>query len=91
MPDISQRPSACDKLKAALPEILGKEIAQAIAIWHAHSHWQFYLIFSDGSSYELYGEGPMNGNRHVTSMVPVDAIGKWMEGRGQWSVVVPEA
>ena len=83
-------PSAVDKLRTALPGIAGKTIHRTVVIWRGEQ-WQIFLFFTDGTHYELYGRGEMNGARSVGRGVSDDRIGEWIAHQGaDWSVAAPE-
>ena len=84
------RPTSAEKLRTALPEIAGKTVRRTVVFWRG-DQWQAFLIFTDGTSYELYGRGEMNGARSVGRGVSDDRIGEWIAHQGaDWSVAAPE-
>jgi hypothetical protein len=86
MPTPPTPPSALDKLRTAMPEMVGKQIRQAAAIWRG-DRWQVFLFFTDDTEYELYGRGEMNGARHVTPAGTSEQVAAWIGGEGEWSVI----
>jgi hypothetical protein len=85
-------PSAIAKLESALPGILGRTIARAVVIMDKHpgERWQVHFEFTDGTEYELYGAGWVNGTRGVGSAPWNGAIESWLAARGAtWQLVVP--
>jgi hypothetical protein len=53
-----------DKMKGALPEIIGRTI-QHVGVAEGDHSMHVILFFTDGTHYEFYG-GTFNGARHVT-------------------------
>lgn len=53
------------RLASALPGVLGKTVAGAFLAEYARGRFRVILTFTDGTHYELYGEGTLNGSRAV--------------------------
>lgn len=54
-----------EKLRAALAGTLGKTINGFFISEHPGKHFQVFLTFADGTYYEFYGEGHLNGARSL--------------------------
>ena len=84
------RPTSAEKLRTALPEIAGKTVRRTVVFWRG-DQWQVFLIFTDGTSYELYGRGEMNGARHLgPAMLDDSARNLIALYKVDWAVVAPE-
>lgn len=53
------------KIAAGLPGVLGKTIAGAFLVEYARGHFRVILTFTDGTHYELYGDGTVSGSRSI--------------------------
>lgn len=66
LPTLSHPPMIdSEKLRGALPEIIGKTIAHVMIAERSRGHSQLFLIFSDETHYEFYGLDSMSGIRGV--------------------------
>lgn len=52
-----------EKLEPALAGIIGKAIEGVIIADHPNGFFQVFLTFTDGTHYEFYGDGQINGAR----------------------------
>jgi hypothetical protein len=53
------------KLAAALSSAIGKKLDRVIIAGHSEARFQLYLVFTDGTYYEFYGRGTLEGARAV--------------------------
>ena len=53
------------RLTHSLPGILGKTVERVVLVRRPHWTFQLYLCFTDGTHYELYGDGSLSGGREV--------------------------
>jgi hypothetical protein len=53
------------KLAAALPAALGKTLGSVFLADHRGDRFQVIFVFTDGTYYELYGTGGLDGARGV--------------------------
>lgn len=56
---------AFDKIAGGLPGALGKTVAGAFLAEYSRERWRVILAFTDGTHYELYGEGSIDGSRSL--------------------------
>lgn len=55
------------RLASGLPGVLGKTVAGTFLAEYARGRFRVILTFTDGTHYEVYGEGTVNGSRAVES------------------------
>jgi hypothetical protein len=53
------------KLPGYLPQLVGKTIAHNMLIFHQGGRFQLWQFYTDGTSYEFYGEGYISGVRGI--------------------------
>jgi hypothetical protein len=57
--------SALSKLPGYLPQLVGKTIAHNMLIFYQGGQFQLWQFYTDGTSYEFYGEGYISGVRGI--------------------------
>ncbi len=57
--------SNVDKLHTALQGVIGRAIAGVVIAEHEAERFQLFLAFTDGTHYEFYGAGDLNGARKI--------------------------
>ena len=65
------------KIAAALPAALGKTVAGVFLAEYSRQRWRLIVVFDDGTHYELYGEGAIEGSR-MLERGDVDDVRRWM-------------
>lgn len=65
------------KLQDALPQLVGRTVERTLVSEHPDGRFQIYLIFTDGTAYEFYGETFINGARGL-DRATVSEICSWM-------------
>ena len=76
------------KLQDALPQLVGRTIERTLVSEHPDGRFQVYLIFTDGTAYELYGQDSINGERRL-DRATVSEICRWMP-RSALVLVAPD-
>ena len=76
------------KLQYALPQLVGRTIERTLVAEHPDGRFQVYLIFTDGTAYEFYGESSINGARRL-DRATVSEICRWMP-RGSEVLLAPD-
>jgi len=59
-----------DKLDTALQEIIGKTLDGVVVTENTHARFQIFLLFTDGTHYEFYGAGDIDGARSASKGDP---------------------
>lgn len=54
-----------DKLTTGLSGAIGKTVTRVFLVKRRRGQFQLFLVFADGTNYELYGEGWISGARCV--------------------------
>ena len=53
------------KLSTGLRGTIGKTISNVAMVQHSGGQFRLFLVFTDGTHYELYGDGFLSGARSV--------------------------
>ncbi len=76
------------KIHDALVDAIGKTLDRVFVAERGNERCQLYLVFSDGTSYELYGNSSLNGARHVENW-SADSIRRQLSDDGFTFIEIP--
>ena len=66
--------SALSKLPGYLPQLVGKTIAHNMLVFYQGGRFQLWQFYTDGTSYEFYGDGYISGVRGIGGLAIEDVF-----------------
>lgn len=77
------------KLHDALPLLVGRTIERTVVVEFAGPRFSVYLIFTDGTLYEFYGDY-LGGGRRTLDQGGVDDVVRWCRESAKMIMVEPD-